>query len=125
VARTLNLKAPDSMRLTEMGREEVEKHVAEHAERVLDSLGDVARPIGVNAVSLAQSFPGTNRQAGGWAEWTRACCGSRAKIEDFEDPLLEQFERPDSPVLKEWGGEHLESQLRIQTFEHPTEHVSE
>jgi hypothetical protein len=123
VARTLNLKAPDSIRLMEMGRQEVEKHVAEHAERVLDSLSDVARPIGVNAVSLNQTLPGTGADPGFWAEWTRACCGSRAKIEDFSDPVIEQFERPDSPVVKELAGEHLESQMRIQELEHPTKHV--
>ena len=95
------------------------------AESALDSLETGSRPIGINAVSLSQRLPGTAAEPGFWAEWTRACCDRRRVIEDFEDPLIEQFEREGSHVTRQLKGEHLESQLRVLELEHPTEHVGE
>lgn len=123
MAKILNVQAPASMELRKMRSEEVEKYVSKLADEALDRIPDDLRPVGVNAVSLAQRVPGTAAEPGFWAEWTRACCDRRSRIEDFVDPVIEQFERPDSPVIGQLRGEHLESQMRVQMLEHPTEHT--
>lgn len=122
MARTIHLKAPESMELRRLDRKEVERYVTEMADEALAKLPEGLRPVGVNSVALNQMIPGTNADPGVWVEWTRACCGHRHMIEDFEDPYVEQFEQPGSHVLRQIGGEHLESQLRIQELEHPRLH---
>lgn len=122
MAKVLNLKAPESMELRQMRSEEVEAYVSKLADEALERIPDDLRPVGINAVSLAQRVPGTAAEPGFWAEWTRACCNRRESIEDFVDPVIEQFERPDSPVIAQLHGEHLESQMRVQMLEHPTMH---
>ena len=123
MARVLNLQAPKSMTLHTMRPAEVERYVSDLAEDAFKRMPDGLKPAGVNAVALAQRMPGTGGDPGVWAEWTRACCGSRNRIQDFVDPVIDQFERPDSPVLRELAGQHLESQMRIITLEHPTMHT--
>lgn len=122
MARILNLQAPESMELRKMQPEELERYVSKLADEALDRIPDDLRPVGVNAVALSQHLPGTQAQPGFWAEWTRACCDRRHLIEDFEDPVIEQFEREGSLVTRQLEGEHLESQLRVQMLEHPTQH---
>lgn len=122
MAKILNLRAPESMELRRMQSEEVATYVSKLADEALDRIPDDLRPVGVNAVSLAQRVPGTAAEPGFWAEWTRACCDRRDRIEDFTDPVIEQFERPDSLVLSQLHGEHLETQMRVQMLEHPTMH---
>jgi hypothetical protein len=122
MAKILNLQAPKSMSLHKMRAEEVEQHVSRLADEALDKGLDGLRPVGVNAIALGQRVPGTAAEPGVWAEWTRACCNRRESIEEFVDPAVEQFEREGSPVARELAGEHLESQMRIQTLEHPTQH---
>lgn len=122
MAKILNLKAPESMELRRMESEEVATYISKLANEALDRIPDDLRPVGINAVSLAQRVPGTAAEPGFWAEWTRACCDHRARIEDFVDPVIEQFERPDSLVISQLAGEHLETQMRVQMLEHPTRH---
>jgi hypothetical protein len=125
VAKILNLQAPKSMQLRDMKSEEVASYVAKHADEALKRMPDDLRPVGINAVALSQRIPGTSSDPGFWAEWTRACCDRRAQIEDFTDPVIEQFERPGSPVTTQLHGEHLETQMRVQMLEHPTQHTKE
>jgi hypothetical protein len=125
MARILNLQAPPSMELRAMRSEEVERYASRLADDALDRMPEGMRPVGVNAVSLSQVLPGTETEPGFWAEWTRACCDRRDRIEDFINPVIEQFEREGSPVTRQLEGEHLESQMRIQMLEHPTMHRRE
>ena len=122
MAKILNLQAPKSMELRSMRSEEVEKYVSGLADEALERMPDDLRPVGINAVSLSQRMPGTGADPGFWAEWTRACCDRRDRIQDFVDPVIDQFERPGSPVIEQLHGEHLESQMRVQMLEHPTQH---
>lgn len=122
MAKILNLQAPKSMSLQKMGAEEVGQYVSKLADKALDGGLDDLRPVGVNAVALGQRIPGSTSEPGVWAEWVRACCNRRDRIEDFIDPVIDQFEREGSPVAHQLAGEHLESQMRIQTLEHPTKH---
>jgi hypothetical protein len=123
MARILSVRAPQSMELRRMKSEEIEKQVSAMADEALERLPKGANPVGINAVSLSQHIPGTNADPGVWAEWTRACCNRRDKIDDFVDPVVDQFERPDSAVAQQIGAQHLESQLKIVHLEHPTMHV--
>lgn len=122
MAKILTLQAPKSMVLRDMRSEEIAKYVAKHADAGLEGMPDGVRPVGINAVALSQRIPGSASDPGFWAEWTRACCDRRSRIEDFTDPVIDQFERPDSPVAAMLHGEHLEMQMRVQMLEHPTEH---
>ena len=125
MAKILNLRAPESMELHRMESKEVASYVSKLADEALERIPDGIRPAGVNALALSQRVPGTAAEPGFWAEWTRACCDRRDRIEDFVDPVIDQFERPDSLVLRELAGEHLETQMRVQMLEHPTEHRAE
>lgn len=122
MAKTLNLRAPESMKLQALKPEEVERYVSKLADDQLARVPDGLRPSGINAAVLSQLTPGTNFEPGVWVEWTRACCNRRDQIEDFVDPVIDQFEREGSPVLRALSGQHLESQMRVQTLEHPTQH---
>jgi hypothetical protein len=122
MSRTLNLRAPASMKLGALKPAEVERYVSKLADDHLARVPDGLRASGINAAVLSQLTPGTNLEPGVWVEWTRACCNRRDQIEDFVDPVIDQFEREGSPVLRELGGQHLESQMRVQTLEHPTQH---
>lgn len=114
MARTINFSAPESMRLTEMSSDEIEKQVSELSERALDLLGEDARPIGVNAVALSQVMSSASDEFKGWVEWTRACAKTKARIDDYTDPVVEQFEADGRPVRADLAGQPLESQLRVQ-----------
>jgi hypothetical protein len=122
MAKILDLSAPKSMRLASMKADDVAQYVSKFADETLARMPDDLRPVGVNAVTLSQLAPGTKAAPGIWAEWTRACCNRRDRIEEFVDPVVDQFERPGSPVSTEVRAQHLESQLRVFELEHPTMH---
>lgn len=128
MSKEYRVSPPESMALERMSAREIEGIVREHASRMLESVPEGFRPVGVNRVVLDRSIGrggglGGAGDWGGWAEWTRACCGSRAQIEDFEDPLIDELERPGSQVARRMGGTHVESQLRIVDLEDPETHV--
>ncbi len=114
MAKVFQLRAPDSMTLTDTPLEEVERYVTDMAERGLELLGDSV-PIRVNAVSLAQQV-----DVEVWAEWSRACCGHRSRIEEFEEPVITDFEIESLPISRRLHGTHLESQLRVIKLEGPS-----
>jgi hypothetical protein len=117
MAKVLNLQAPKSMSLRDMKAEEIAKYVSEHADVGLRGIPEGVRPVGVNAVSLSQSIPGGSGGFGGWAEWTRACRDRSNLIEDYTDPMVVDFEHPDSLIATKFQGERLESQLRVQALD--------
>jgi hypothetical protein len=96
------------MRLTEMPAEEIERYVAELGDRALDLAGD-NRVVGVNAVSLGQ----LSSDVGVWAEWTRSCCGSRQRIDDYVDPTPEDYGIAEGVLPDALAGAHLESQMQV------------
>jgi hypothetical protein len=117
---------PESMALERMSPREIERIVTEHASRVIESIPEGFRPTEVNRVVLDRAIgrPGGGAgDWGGWAEWTRACCGSRALIDDFQDPLIDEIEVAGSPVLRKVGGIHVESQLRVVDLIDPETHI--
>lgn len=123
MAKVIEIRAPKSMELRKMGAKEIEAQVSRMADQTLEHLPKDARPVGINAVSLSQAIPGSAVEGGVWAEWTRACCNRRNLIEEFVDPVVDQFEIAATPFSAELGGQHVESQMRIIELEHPTMHV--
>lgn len=120
MAKVINLKAPKSFSLLKMGEAEVAKYVSEHADRTLASLPDELRPVGVNRVSL-----GSNQAAdpGVWAQWTRACCDRRSRIEDFTDPVRDDYNDAITPLSGVKANTHIESQMVTYRLE-DSRHVS-
>lgn len=121
MAKMLNLKAPESMDLRKMEPSEIEKYVVEMAERAFEQMPEGVKPVGINAVSLSQEIEATELEPGAGMMWERVCFKFRSRIEDFTDPVAEEFEREDSPIAGRRPGTRLESQMRIQTYERPTE----
>ncbi|HWL37213.1 MAG TPA: hypothetical protein VNQ77_13600 [Frankiaceae bacterium] len=122
MARIVQLRMPESERLLDMAPEEIERLVEEHADRALENLPEGIRPVGVNAVSLDALRPGTSGEFGVWAEWTRACCGKRDLIDEFEEPVIEDFSSPVARVHEGVRGTHVESVFRKVTLENPKMH---
>jgi hypothetical protein len=124
MSKEYRVTPPESMPLEQMSPREIEGIVAEHATRMLESMPEGFRPTAVNRVVLDRAIGGGGGGGGdwGWAEWVRACGGSRALIDDFEDPLIDELEVAGSPVLRKVGGMHAESQLRIVYLEDPPTH---
>ncbi len=118
--------APESMQLHRMSAKEIEQTVRRHATEALERMPDGIRPSGVNRVVLDATStrrPGSG-DWGGWAEWTRACCGSRTLIDDFDDPVISEIELAGSPVAARLSAAHFESQLRLVELEDPATHVA-
>ena len=122
MARVVQLRMPESERLLDMSAEEIERFVEDHADRVLEGLPEGVRPVGVNAVSLDALRPGSGREIGVWGEWTRACCGKRELIEEFEEPVMEDFMGPAVRVHEGIRGTHVESVFRKVALENPRMH---
>lgn len=122
MAKKFNIRAPKSVKLHEMNEREIQAMVRKEAERMLDNLPKDYRPIGVNAVTVESLVPGSNQDPGVWAQWERACCGSRNKIEDFTDPVIQEIEPGDTAMNPQLLQTHFESQMRIINLENPEMH---
>lgn len=121
MAKIINLQAPASMSIQKMGEAEVAKYVSEQAERSLAALPKELRPIGVNRVSL-----GSNKaDVDVWAQWTRACCDKRKRIEDFVDPVLTDFDNNLQASTGRKATTHVESQMVVHRLANPATHIKE
>jgi hypothetical protein len=110
MAKVFHVRAPKTMTLAKMDEASIYKLVEAEATKSLKQMPQAVRPVGVNAVMLSQIGAGGG---GGWAEWTRACCGSRALIDEYTDPTPEELAAAGlaaRPVVK-----HIESSFTITT----------
>lgn len=119
MAKVFRLNAPDSMRLTEMPQEEIERHVAELADKALDVAGE-NRVVGVNAVAIGQTASDTEV----WAQWTRACCSARQKIDEYEDPIAEDYGIQPGVLPESVARGHVESHFQVIALQ-GDDHVAE
>lgn len=110
MARVIRLTAPNSMRLAEMSKDEISRQVSVLADRALRLAGD-NKVVGVSAVSLGQvAKMGTVEL---WAQWTRSCCGSRQRIEDYADPTPEDYGIAEGVLPQSIAKTHVESSMHI------------
>lgn len=121
MARLFNLRAPKSLRIEQKSPQEIEKLVTEQAARYLEALPNDLRPSGLSGVALESLVKGTANDPGVWAQWTRACCDRRRDIDDFVDPLRDEFELA-AAQLRPRSVEHLESQHVTQVLSNPKMH---
>lgn len=122
MAKTINLRAPKSMKLHAMSAADVEAYVAKEASRMLEAMPKDVRPVGVNAVAIDSIVQQTAADPGVWVQWTRACCDKRRQIEDFVEPLVRDFD-PAADITR--GGvaeQHIESLMRTETLSSPKMH---
>ena len=82
------------------------------------------RPVAVNRVVVDELVPGDAADPGVWAEWTRACCSHRDRIEEFVDPIVDFLDPSGSTLLRQVGEQHVESQMRVVELQNPTMHKS-
>lgn len=122
MSRAISIRAPKSLALLKVSPKEIEQYVEGVSTRVLESLPEGVRPAGINMVKMEQVIAGTNQTPGGWAEWTRACCGKRHLIDDFVMPSVDEMRYLESPLLSRAGADHAEVQLRVVTMEYPEKH---
>ena len=115
------VRAPKSMQLRRMSPEQVAEYISERADKALDALGEF-RPVAVNRVVVDELVPGDAADPGVWAEWTRACCSHRDRIEEFVDPIVDFLDPSGSTLLRQIGEQHVESQMRVVELQNPTMH---
>src|SRR5258705_5239771 len=109
MSKIVRFRAPQSMKLQSMNPKEIEQLVESEVSKAMAKIPHDSRLVGVNAVSVdaARATGG-----GGWAEWTRACCGSRNQIEEYTDPVREEMVALETAARS--GNVHVESQFIVE-----------
>jgi hypothetical protein len=115
MAKIFHVRAPHTVKLASMSEQDITKLVEAEATKTLGAFPPNARPVGVNSVRVSQDV-------GGWAEWTRACCGSRNRIDEYVDPVRGDWEAPSALPGAPSPAEHIESSFKIQTPAHLAAH---
>ncbi|HEY0549337.1 MAG TPA: hypothetical protein VGF13_07010 [Verrucomicrobiae bacterium] len=118
--KTFQFRAPVSMKLHTMKSEEIEKYVAQQVDVALKAIPETLRPVGVNAVTIDSIAKGTAADPGVWAQWTRACCDKRKRIEDYKD--ITPGEMREIAQLRPVVAEHVETDFSIQVMNNPKMH---
>ena len=113
MSQLYKVKAAPSLRLKDMSEDEVTKLVSAQADEMLSALPKHLRASGVNAIQLESSaaeIAGT----GVWAQWTRACCDRRRRIEDFVYPAdIEQL-RIDPELGRKIKQDHFDTSFEVR-----------
>ena len=86
MAKVFHVRAPKTLTLAKMDEASIYKLVEEEATKSLKNMPQNARPVGVQCRDAQPDW-----RRGGWAEWTRACCGSRNLIDEYLDPDPEEL----------------------------------
>ncbi len=121
MAKYYQFRAPASIALDKMSDREIEKLVAEQSDRMLKALPEEFRPVGVQGIVLDSIREPTAIEGGVWAQWTRACCDKRKRIDEFREPITEELMEA-AKALRPASYEHIESQLSIQALSNPKMH---
>ncbi|MGD8861593.1 MAG: hypothetical protein PVI30_16410 [Myxococcales bacterium] len=112
MSKIYKVKAAPSIRLQEMTEQEVGKLVAEQADRMLESLPKEMRASDVNTVVM-ESHGREVADTGVWAQWTRACCDRRRRIEDFTYPEIERLQLEEG-FAKRARQNHFDSDFSVR-----------
>lgn len=108
------------MKLHAMEPKEIEKFVTTQASKALEGIPENLRPVGVNAVTVDSISKGTRAAAGVWAQWTRACCDKRRRIEDYKD--ITPAEMREITQLRPEISKHVETDFSVQEMSNPKMH---
>jgi len=118
--KTIKLKNASGKALHKMTELEIREMVMKQAERMLDSIPKEIRVADVNAVQLESSLKDA-ADGGVWAQWTRACCDKRNRIEDFTYPENPELIISNPGLEKAMFQNHFDSNLSIRQV---TEEIS-
>lgn len=122
MTKTIQVRAPKSMKLHAMSEADIAGYVAQEAGRMLESMPKEVRPVGVNAVAIDAFAQRSAADVGGWVQWTRACCDKRKQIEDFIEPVVQDFDPSAALTRPAVAGVHVESLLRREVLSDPKMH---
>ena len=113
MSKTIKFQNASGVALHKMSENEIRELVIKQADRMLESIPHEIRIAGVNSVQLESSLKDA-ADIGGWAQWTRACCDKRNRIEDFTDPILPELAITDPGLEKLLHQNHFDSNLSIK-----------
>jgi hypothetical protein len=122
MAKTLNLRAPKTMKLNRMSSKDVEAFVAKESDRMLSAMPKDVRISGINAVAIESIARDAVLDADVWVQWTRACCDSRPRIDDFIEPVVKDFDPTALTTRPDVAEQHIESLMRTETLTNPRMH---
>jgi hypothetical protein len=95
-----------------MDEQEIRAFVEKQTSKMLESIPSEIRISEVNSVQLESSVKQVQAD-GVWAQWTRACCDRRRRIEDFINPVI--LELAVNPLLeKAIHQDHFDSNFSIR-----------
>lgn len=113
MSKTIKLQNASGIALHKMSENEIRQLVMKQADKMLDSIPKEIRVAGVNSVQLESSLKEV-AEVGGWAQWTRACCDKRNRIEDFTDPILPELGISNPALERVLHQNHFDSNLSIK-----------
>ena len=113
MSKTVKFHNASGAPLHKMSEKEIRQLVIKQADKMLDSIPKEIRISGVNSVQLESSLKEA-ADIGGWAQWTRACCDKRNRIEDFTDPVIPELGILNPGLEKILHQNHFDSNLTIK-----------
>lgn len=113
MSKTVKLHNASGIPLHRMSEEEIRELVTKLSEGILDSIPKVIRVAEVNSVKVESTLK-ESADYGVWAQWTRACCDKRDRIEEFTDPSNEELGITNSSLEKAVHQNHFDSNLSIR-----------
>lgn len=118
MSKLMKIKNTSGKALHKMSEPEIREMVIQLADRMLDGIPDEIRVSEINAVQLESSIKEA-ADAGAWAQWTRACCDKRKRIDDFVDPVNEELGIINPGLEKAVFQNHFDSNLSIRQITEP------
>lgn len=119
MSRTLKFKNSGKRPLSQMSEEEISKMVIQQAEEMLNGLPNDLKVSDVNSIQLASSL-GEIADFGAWAQWTRACCDKRNRIDDFINPVIDELAVFDPKIEKNIFQDHFDSNFEVKQVTEPS-----
>ncbi|MEM9001688.1 MAG: hypothetical protein AAGB24_15620 [Bacteroidota bacterium] len=113
MARTLKLNNTGKVPLSKMSEKEIRGMVIKQAEEMLDRIPKDLRVSQVNSIQLESSLSEI-ADVGAWAQWTRACCDKRNRIDDFINPVINELSVSDPLIEKNIFQDHFDSNFEIK-----------
>jgi hypothetical protein len=113
MSKTIKLQNASGRALHTMSENEIRELVIKQADKMLSSIPDGIRISDVNSVQLESSLKEA-ADVGAWAQWTRACCDKRDRIEEFTDPVINELGISNPNLERVLHQNHFDSNLSIR-----------
>jgi hypothetical protein len=113
MSKTIKLQNASGKALHKMTENEIRELVIKQADKMLNSIPGDIRIADVNSVQLESSLKEA-ADVGAWAQWTRACCDKRDRIEEFTDPENIELAISNPKIERALHQNHFDSNLSIR-----------